>query len=564
MIAMTTDGWIILTISTTWLVLPAALAIFRGRRWRIWFFIGIFIPVLTILILLLLPTIDTNRSKSDQKETKRPKPKSKINKEEGEMKKSYTDNFKREVALAANEPESTLASVGQRFGVNPTLVRNWKQKFSDQIQPSSDNLENKQEYSKVELTSKEIAKWLQKSIPQGKIDSDGDLHIILETSATPLAEKSEKLFLNGVQRVQNGSMSENSPISGEITLNQTNWLRGDYISNVGKENKKFIYNLDCQVHRLIKKNITTITMKDGSLPNLPINFDNIQIEKMVLTKEEDDFRVDGTLKGPKGFVYAISISRDKPEEDYLPNFYIAPNEDTTVEIFDYLWDVSEGDQACIVLCSFERLPGIISCEFSVIADIEESDTYKSDDESEGYGQGDDFLESTAVDHVETSEGDIGIFEFEIKRGLVDESEIDDEELKSLVEELKGLCAENNYDQASELLIPNLSFEFDPSQLDDGPERFFANTDYIEFECTSENTSVKLGYGDCLVVTISVRFEIPLNAAISTVELAEYLPDSGAWASASASPGWGYSGSDGDNVYFLGVKGGDEATNRDAT
>ena len=79
-------------------------------------------------------------------------------------------------------------------------------------------------------------------------------------------------------------------------------------------------------------------------------------------------------------------------------------------------------------------------------------------------------------------------------------------------------------------------------------------DYIEFECTSENTSVKIGYDDCLIVTISVQFEIPLNGGISTAELAEYLPDSGAWASASASPGWGYAGSDGDNVWFLGIKG----------
>ncbi len=79
-------------------------------------------------------------------------------------------------------------------------------------------------------------------------------------------------------------------------------------------------------------------------------------------------------------------------------------------------------------------------------------------------------------------------------------------------------------------------------------------DYIEFECSSENTSIKIGYDDCLVVTISVQFEIPLNAGISTAELAEYLPDSGAWASASASPGWGYACSDGDNVWFLGIKG----------
>ena len=142
---------------------------------------------------------------------------------------------------------------------------------------------------------------------------------------------------------------------------------------------------------------------------------------------------------------------------------------------------------------------------------------------------------------------------QIKRGLVDEDEIDDEDVQNLVDELKQLCENENYKEAANLLLSNLSFEFGPDELDDDPERFFASTDYIEFECSSENTSVKIGYDDCLVVTISVQFEIPLNAGISTAELVEYLPDSGAWASASASPGWGYAGSDGDNVWFLGIK-----------
>jgi len=57
----------------------------------------------------------------------------------------------------------------------------------------------------------------------------------------------------------------------------------------------------------------------------------------------------------------------------------------------------------------------------------------------------------------------------------------------------------------------------------------------------------------LMVTVSVIFEIPLNADISTTKLEEYLPESGAWAVASASPGWIYAASDGDNVWFKGVK-----------
>ena len=173
---------------------------------------------------------------------------------------------------------------------------------------------------------------------------------------------------------------------------------------------------------------------------------------------------------------------------------------------------------------------------------------------------DDDFERAEVEDSETAEGDIGLFEFQIKRGYVDEDEIDDEDVQNLAEELTQLCKGNKHEKAAELLLSNLSFEFGPDELDDDPERFFSSTDYIEFECSSENTSVKIGYDEGLVVTVTVQFEIPLNGDVSTGELVEYLPDSGAWAIANVSPGWGYTESDGENVWFLGIKGHHEKQN----
>jgi transposase-like protein len=43
----------------------------------------------------------------------------------------YTEDFKKRVVLAASDGSSTLKAVGQKFGVNPTLVRNWKLKYSE-------------------------------------------------------------------------------------------------------------------------------------------------------------------------------------------------------------------------------------------------------------------------------------------------------------------------------------------------------------------------------------------------------------------------------------------------
>ena len=158
-----------------------------------------------------------------------------------------------------------------------------------------------------------------------------------------------------------------------------------------------------------------------------------------------------------------------------------------------------------------------------------------------------------LEDIKIKEGDIGLFEFQIKRGVIDENEIDDDDVQSLVNKLKNLCNDNKHKEACELLLPKLAFEFEPSDLDDEPDLFFADTDYIELECSRDNTSVKISYDDELMVSISVNFEIPLNAGISKTELKEYLPESGAWAVASASPGWLYAASDGDNVWFKGVK-----------
>lgn len=41
----------------------------------------------------------------------------------------YTEEFKIKVAEATLEDGSTLKSVGEKFGVNPTLVRNWRIKY---------------------------------------------------------------------------------------------------------------------------------------------------------------------------------------------------------------------------------------------------------------------------------------------------------------------------------------------------------------------------------------------------------------------------------------------------
>ena len=48
-----------------------------------------------------------------------------------------------------------------------------------------------------------------------------------------------------------------------------------------------------------------------------------------------------------------------------------------------------------------------------------------------------------MEDLKIKEGDIGLFEFQIKRGVVDENEIEDDDVQSLVDKLKKLCSSGN-------------------------------------------------------------------------------------------------------------------------
>ena len=540
-------------------------------------------------------------------------------------KNTYSDAFKKEVAEAAQLPGATLTSVGEQFGVSPTLVRNWKIKFLEQAETSALS-----EEKKPTIESKSIQSWLQKSVVEGTIDSDGDLYVSLETSPEETTQEPTKLFITGTQKLASGSKNETSEISDQITTNETNWLRSDFLKGVGRETVQFSYNLNCDVYGCAKRVVVPLKLKKGKVSECPISAGQIGISELNFVFEDGDFRAEGTITGPNGFIYAAEVLTEEPEEGHVPAINKTADDENSAEMYEFLWDVKKGDTVFVVVCAFEKLDGKLSCGFTGEAKVEELISYDGGDDTndfdeerysdytevviddedneqyyywvltddedeaveaalkkhEGMGRPNavndedvgvfpmayqpvtefgsesavkihvdatDVLDASGTEDIETNEGDIGLFEFQIKRGCVDEDEIEDEDVQKLVDELKQLCDDENYEEAANLLLSNLSFEFGPDELDDDPERFFATTDYIEFECSSENTSVKVGYDDSLIVTISVQFEIPLNGGISTAELTEYLPESGAWASASASPGWGYSESDGDNVRFLGIK-----------
>lgn len=66
-------------------------------------------------------------------------------------KSKYTEEFKIKVAEATQEDGATLKSVGEKFGVNPTLVRNWRIKYLEETNIAEEGTEIKK-ISDEELT----------------------------------------------------------------------------------------------------------------------------------------------------------------------------------------------------------------------------------------------------------------------------------------------------------------------------------------------------------------------------------------------------------------------------
>jgi len=145
-------------------------------------------------------------------------------------------------------------------------------------------------------------------------------------------------------------------------------------------------------------------------------------------------------------------------------------------------------------------------------------------------------------------------EFQIKRGFVDESFIDDEDTVEIIKNVKRLCLENNVEEAVNYLLPKLSFEWIWSNGDSDPNDYFLESDDIAFDCNTDNCMLKVGVDDeNLVITANVEFFLNAKDGTDIDELKEWLNDNSMYACGYVGAGsWGYAQSDGDNIWVTSV------------
>jgi len=147
----------------------------------------------------------------------------------------------------------------------------------------------------------------------------------------------------------------------------------------------------------------------------------------------------------------------------------------------------------------------------------------------------------------------GHFEFQIKRGVIDAGDADDE-VREIIEECIQLCRSKKNKEAVEKVYPLLSFEWSWGSCDGDASEIVEDTDDIAFDCNAKNCALQLGLeGDELMITASAKFEAAVNDGLTVEQVQEWLDDNSAYACGYLSGGWSYSSTDGDNITIVKIK-----------
>jgi transposase-like protein/TM2 domain-containing membrane protein YozV len=300
-------------------------------------------------------------------------------------KKTYSDGFKRQVALAANEDGATLASVGQQFDVSPTLVRNWKYKFSEnivdtQMQGNSSAINN--------LAINDIQNWLQLSQIEGTIDGDGDLSVSFEVLEEAITEQPQKIYLIGSQKLASGGKSETFDFESEVTTNESNWFRSDYLNGVDKDDPSFALNMKLACHACSDLLTIPVTVKEGTLSDFPKEIGNIKVSELSIILEDGDYCLEGRLIGENGFIYGIETLTEEPNSEQSPRVAKVADDENTAEVHEFFWDAKKGDTVYIQLANYTKLDGEIAIGFTGKAEVQEPEVY-DEDESKFWPPSDD-------------------------------------------------------------------------------------------------------------------------------------------------------------------------------
>ena len=230
------------------------------------------------------------------------------------------------------------------------------------------------------LSINDIQNWLQLSQIEGTIDGDGDLSVSFELLEEAITEQPQKIYLIGSQKLASGGKSETFDFESEVTTNESNWFRSRYLSGVDKDDPRFALNMKLACHACSDLLTIPITVKEGTLSDFPKEIGNIKVSELSIILEDGDYRLEGRLNGPNGFIYGIETLTAEPNSEQSPRVAKVADDENTAEVYEFFWDVKKGDTVYIQLANYTKLDGEIAIGFTGKAEVQEPELYDGDED----------------------------------------------------------------------------------------------------------------------------------------------------------------------------------------
>ncbi len=140
-------------------------------------------------------------------------------------------------------------------------------------------------------------------------------------------------------------------------------------------------------------------------------------------------------------------------------------------------------------------------------------------------------------------------QYQIKRGVIDSSDLEAEDVELLEQCLEDVRNER-FDEAIAKLMPRMSLEWAWANCDASPEPICSEPTNFTIDLTEANTpQFQVGEHDgALVLTISVDFDLSVDDGVDLDTLSNWLSEHGASSCVLVSGGWTYSESDGEDLW----------------
>lgn len=262
----------------------------------------------------------------------------------------YSEDFKREVALAASKPGATLASVSEQFNTSIGSVRNWKAEYGTE--------ENSQH------ALLEIEEMLAGSVPVGQIYGDNTLGVEL-TIPEFVSLKGEQCFIAGSIFLKSGVEVDESTFEVATKFDGFSSIRSGFVGVSDAEEIEYFGSAKATVYTQETCETLELHANVGEQTIVLKKIKGVVFEALNISFDSDgDLLVEGKLAISSGGVLAYSFDAEISSggERLNPAFV-----ESQENISSYVFGAKEGEKIYLTVATYASLEGELSFDFKGVA-----------------------------------------------------------------------------------------------------------------------------------------------------------------------------------------------------